>query len=189
MSAIHHQTFFTTTPPSLSEKGARLCRRPAVAGWQLLRLAFSTVALRFMVSRKIAALTAACVLSAAACFAGNKPNVIVIMPDNLSYDDFTFYNQPGPRTPNLDSLARESVRLTDFHVSPTCSPTRAALMTGRYNHATGVWHTILGRYFLRADEVTMTDVFKANGYRTALIGKWHLGDASPQTARWSRRRG
>jgi len=71
------------------------------------------------------------------------------------------------------------VRLTDFHVSPTCSPSRASIMTGRYNDASGVWHTILGRYFLRTNEVTMADVFKANGYRTALFSKWHLGDSYP----------
>ena len=111
------------------------------------------------------------------CLAGVKPNVILIMPDDLSYGDFSFYNPRGPRTPNIDSLAHEGVRLTDFHVSLTCSPTRAALMTGRSCEAAGVWHTILGRYFLRTNEVTMADVFKANGYRTALFGKWHLGDS------------
>ena len=92
-------------------------------------------------------------------------NVLIILPDDLSYQDFSFYNhQPdAPRTPNIDRLAGESVRLTDFHVSPTCSPSRASIMTGRYNDACGVWHTILGRYFLRTNEVTMADVFKANG--------------------------
>lgn len=108
-----------------------------------------------------------------------RPNVVLIMPDDVSWDDFSFFNPKGPRTPHIDGLARTSVRLTDFHVSPTCSPTRAALMTGRYNDATGVWHTIVGRYFLRVDEVTMADIFKANGYRTALFGKWHLGDDLP----------
>jgi arylsulfatase A-like enzyme len=122
---------------------------------------------------------AAMVTAASAAGAAARPNVLIIMPDDISYDDFSRYNPAGPRTPHLDALAAESVRLTDFHVSPTCSPTRAALMTGRYNDATGVWHTILGRYFLRPGEVTMADVFKANGYRTALFGKWHLGDNYP----------
>lgn len=108
-----------------------------------------------------------------------RPNVVILMPDDLSFDDFSVYNPRGPRTPHIDALSRQSVRLTDFHVSPTCSPTRAALMTGRYNNATGVWHTVMGRYFLRADEVTIADVFRANGYRTALFGKWHLGDNHP----------
>jgi len=113
------------------------------------------------------------------CLAGGKPNVVLVMPDDLSYSDFSYYNPEGPRTPNLDSLARSSVRLSDFHVAPTCSPSRSQLMTGRSADACGVWHTIMGRYFLRTNEVTMADVFKANGYRTALFGKWHLGDSYP----------
>jgi arylsulfatase A-like enzyme len=113
------------------------------------------------------------------CWAGAKPNVVLIMPDDLSYSDYSYYNPGGPRTPNIDTLARSSVRLSDFHVAPTCSPSRSQLMTGRYANACGVWHTIMGRYFLRTNEVTMADVFKANGYRTALFGKWHLGDNYP----------
>lgn len=108
-----------------------------------------------------------------------RPNVLIVMPDDLSYDDYSSYNARGPRTPNVDALGRESVRLTDFHVAPSCSPSRAQLMTGRSCDATGVWHTFKGRELLRADEVTMADVFRANGYRTALIGKWHLGDSYP----------
>ena len=128
-----------------------------------------------------ALVTAAAVpLRAAAPTASSaRPNVVLIMPDDLSWADFSAFDPKGPRTPNIDALVSTSVRLTDFHVSPTCSPTRAALMTGRYNDATGAWHTILGRSFLRADEITMADIFKANGYRTALFGKWHLGDSYP----------
>lgn len=125
------------------------------------------------------ALLAACVLGLARASAAPRPNVLLIMPDDLSFGDFSRYAPGGPRTPRIDRLAAESLRFTDFHVSPTCSPTRAALMTGRYNDATGVWHTIKGREWLRGDEITMADVFRANGYSTALIGKWHLGDAYP----------
>lgn len=109
------------------------------------------------------------------------PNVLIIMPDDMSFDDYSYYNdQPdAPRTPNTDRLGGESLRLTDFHVAPTCSPSRSQLMTGRYTDACGAWHTVMGREFLRADEVTMADVFRANGYRTALFGKWHLGDTYP----------
>ena len=109
------------------------------------------------------------------------PNVLIIMPDDLSYSDFSYYNhQPdAPRTPNIDRLAGESVRLTDFHVAPTCSPSRAQLMTGRYADEVGVWHTVMGRYFLRTNEVTLANVFQANGYRTAMFGKWHLGESYP----------
>ena len=108
-----------------------------------------------------------------------RPNVIFVMPDDISHNAFSYYKPNGPRTPNIDRLAEESVRLTDFHVSPTCSPTRGALMTGRFNDVTGVWHTIFGRNQLRKDEITMADVFKANGYATGLFFKWHLGDNYP----------
>jgi arylsulfatase A-like enzyme len=116
---------------------------------------------------------------AASDLAADRPNVVFIMPDDISYDAVSYYNKKGPRTPNLDRLARRSVRLTDFHVSPTCSETRAALLTGRYNNATGVWHTYVGRSLLRGDEVTVADVFQANGYATGLFGKWHLGENYP----------
>jgi arylsulfatase A-like enzyme len=108
-----------------------------------------------------------------------RPNVVIIIPDDISYQDMGAYQADGPRTPHLDRLGAQSVRLADFHVSPSCAPTRAALLTGRYSNATGVWHTILGRTFLRTDEVTLAEVFGANGYRTGLFGKWHLGDNYP----------
>ncbi|MGE9267629.1 MAG: arylsulfatase, partial [Verrucomicrobiales bacterium] len=84
-------------------------------------------------------------------------------------------------TPHLDALHGESLRLTDYHVSPTCTPTRAALLTGRYTNRTGAWHTIMGRSLLRADERTMADHFGQAGYETGIFGKWHLGDAYPFT--------
>ncbi|NBQ57214.1 MAG: hypothetical protein EBU32_02245 [Opitutaceae bacterium] len=108
-----------------------------------------------------------------------KPNVVIIMPDDVSFGDYSTWNAAGPRTPNVDALGKQSVSLTDFHVAPTCSPSRAQLMTGRYTNATGAWHTIKGREFLRADEITMAQLFAENGYRTGIVGKWHLGDAYP----------
>jgi arylsulfatase A-like enzyme len=109
-----------------------------------------------------------------------RPNVIVILTDDQGYGDLACHGNTMIRTPNLDQLHAESVRLTDYHVDPTCAPTRAALMTGRYSTRTGVWHTIMGRSLLYRDEVTMADVFKNAGYRTALFGKWHLGDSYPR---------
>jgi arylsulfatase A-like enzyme len=107
------------------------------------------------------------------------PNVILVVTDDQGYGDLGCHGNPILRTPNLDALYRQSVRLTDFHVGPTCAPTRASLMTGRYCNRTGVWHTILGRSLLRRDEVTMADVFTAGSYRTGIFGKWHLGDNYP----------
>ena len=102
------------------------------------------------------------------------------MTDDQGYGDLACNGNPWIKTPNMDQLSKESVRLTDFHVSPTCAPTRSALMTGRYNDRTGVWHTVTGRTLLRENEVTMAQVFKDNGYATGMFGKWHLGDDYPR---------
>ncbi|MFB0554226.1 MAG: arylsulfatase [Phycisphaerae bacterium] len=108
-----------------------------------------------------------------------RPNVVLVMTDDQGYGDLGCHGNPVIKTPNLDRLYTQSIRLTNFHVGPTCSPTRAALMTGHYCNRTGVWHTIMGRSLLRKDEVTVADVFSAGGYRTAIFGKWHLGDNYP----------
>ena len=110
---------------------------------------------------------------------GRKPNVIVIMTDDMGYGDVGINGNTMLKTPHLDELATQSVRMTDFHVDPTCAETRAALMTGRYSCRTGVWHTINGRSILREDELTMAEVFEHNGYATGIFGKWHLGDNYP----------
>ena len=108
-----------------------------------------------------------------------RPNVVLIITDDQGYGDFSCHGNPVLKTPHLDRLSRQSVRLTNFHVDPTCSPTRVALMTGRYSTRTGVWHTVMGRHMPRPDEVMMPGVFADNGYRTAVFGKWHLGDSYP----------
>ncbi len=112
----------------------------------------------------------------------DRPNVILIITDDQGYGDIAAHGNPIIETPNLDRLYADSVRLTNYHVDPTCSPTRAALMTGRYSSRTGVWHTVMGRSLMDAREVTMAEVFRANGYRTAMFGKWHLGDNYPLRA-------
>lgn len=109
----------------------------------------------------------------------NKPNVILIMTDDQGYGDIGAHGNDVIETPHLDKLHAQSTRLTNFHVSPTCSPSRASLMTGRYNNRTGVWHTIMGRSMLRKDEVTIAEVFGSQGYQTGIFGKWHLGDNYP----------
>lgn len=111
--------------------------------------------------------------------AGDRPNVILIMTDDQGYGDIAALGNPVLKTPNLDKLHSESTRLTDYHVDPTCSPTRSALLSGRYSTRTGVWHTINGRSLMHGDEYTMAEYFKDNGYRTAMFGKWHLGDNAP----------
>ena len=109
----------------------------------------------------------------------DKPNVILIMVDDQGYGDIAAQGNKWIKTPNIDKLHAESTRLTDYHVSPTCAPTRAALMTGHHNYRTGVFFTIKGRSLILERETTMAQVFKENGYNTAMFGKWHLGDNYP----------
>lgn len=108
-----------------------------------------------------------------------SPNVILVLLDDLGYGDLACLGNPVIKTPNIDRLYELSIRFTDFHVSPTCSPTRASLMTGRYCNATGVWHTIEGRSLLNPINVTLAHCFKSSGYSTGIYGKWHLGDNYP----------
>lgn len=111
--------------------------------------------------------------------ASKRPNVIVIITDDQGYGDVGAHGNSMIQTPNLDQLHAESVRLTDYHVDPTCSPTRAALMSGRYSSRTGVWHTIMGRSIVHGDELLLPAVMKSGGYTTGMFGKWHLGDNHP----------
>ncbi len=108
-----------------------------------------------------------------------RPNVVLVITDDQGYGDVAAHGNTMIETPVMDRLHLQSVRLNNFHVDPTCSPSRSALMTGRYSCRVGVWHTIMGRSILRRDEVTMADVFAAAGYQTAMFGKWHLGDNYP----------
>ena len=103
----------------------------------------------------------------------------MILTDDLGYGDLGYHGNPVVSTPHIDRLATDSVRFANFHVDPTCSPTRAALMTGKQSLRTGVWLTVLGRSLLPAGELTMAELLRDHGYRTAIFGKWHLGDNFP----------
>ncbi|MFC1596849.1 arylsulfatase [Planctomycetota bacterium] len=110
---------------------------------------------------------------------GARPSVILLMTDDQGYPDMGCHGNPIIQTPNMDKLARASVRFSDFHVNPFCSPTRAALMTGRMSDRVGVTSTNYQRNYLRRQEVLMPEYFKATGYRAGHFGKWHIGANYP----------
>jgi len=104
------------------------------------------------------------------------PNIIFILTDDQGYGDLSCHGNPVLKTPNLDRLHDEGVRFTDFYVSPTCAPTRAALNTGRHEFRNGVTHTIYERERLTLKATTLAQVLQSAGYTTGIFGKWHLGD-------------
>ncbi|MFT5130292.1 MAG: arylsulfatase A-like enzyme [Rhodothermales bacterium] len=108
-----------------------------------------------------------------------KPNIILVITDDQGYGDIGAHGNTMINTPAMDKLHGESLRLTNYHVDPTCAPTRAALMSGRYSANTGIWHTIMGRSMMHPDEETIAEILKKAGYATGMFGKWHLGDNYP----------
>ncbi|MFM8550495.1 MAG: arylsulfatase [Verrucomicrobiota bacterium] len=108
--------------------------------------------------------------------AADRPNNLFILTDDQGYGDLSAHGNPILKTPNLDKLRGESVRFVDFQVSPTCSPTRSALLTGRHEFKNGVTHTIFERERMALGAATLTEQLQKDGYRTGIFGKWHLGD-------------
>jgi arylsulfatase A-like enzyme len=121
-------------------------------------------------------LAAAAPLPASAALEGSRPNIVVVMTDDQGYAPIGRHGHPWIRTPHLDQLHDQSTRLTRFLVSPTCSPTRAALMTGRHPEKNGITHTILERERLTLSAVTLPQTLAGAGYTSGIFGKWHLGD-------------
>ena len=115
--------------------------------------------------------------------AHEKPNVLLVITDDQGYGDLGIHGNQQLRTPNLDRFAGQSVRFERFYVHPFCSPTRAAMLTGRYPLRTGVWGVTADREMMRAEEVTLAETLREAGYRTGCFGKWHNGMQFPHTAR------
>lgn len=108
-----------------------------------------------------------------------KPNVILVLIDNQSYFELSRNGHQIVQTPRTDRLSREAVNFTDFHSAPFCSPSRTAMLTGRYALRAGVHNTIGGVSILHKKEITLADILKKEGYQTAVFGKWHLGMTYP----------
>jgi len=145
-----------------------------VTGWGLLGLVLVAFFSSHAAAEPFAALEA------------RRPNIVFVLTDDQGYGDLSCHGNPILKTPNLDRLHAEGVRFTDFHVSPTCSPTRSALMTGRHEFKNGVTHTILEREQLTLKATTIAQVLKSAGYTTGIFGKWHLGD---EPDHWPDKRG
>ncbi|MDW5290115.1 arylsulfatase [Formosa sp. PL04] len=106
----------------------------------------------------------------------SRPNIILVMTDDQGMGDLSCMGNEIVKTPNIDAFFKKSTRFTEFHVSPTCAPTRAALMSGRHEFRNGVTHTILQRERMALDVFTMPQALQSAGYQTGIFGKWHLGD-------------
>jgi arylsulfatase A-like enzyme len=118
-----------------------------------------------------------CTMSTLACQAVDKPNIILMMADDLGYGDTGFNGNKIIKTPHLDRMAQDGVTLTHFYAGgPVCSPTRATCLTGRHYYRYGIWSANVGR--LPKQEITLARMLKAQGYTTGHFGKWHLGTLS-----------
>ncbi len=118
-------------------------------------------------------------LAVVSAFALERPNIVIFLADDLGWNNVG-YHGGQISTPNIDRLSREGVQLNRFYVYPVCSPTRAGFVTGRSSMRTGVMYTVIrpwSSYGLPTDEHTLPQTFKAAGYQTAILGKWHLGHA------------
>ncbi|MGJ8655225.1 MAG: arylsulfatase [Akkermansiaceae bacterium] len=110
---------------------------------------------------------------------GTRPNIIFVLTDDQGMGDLSCLGNPILKTPNIDKFYQQSTRFTDFQVSPACTPTRAALMSGRHEFRVGITHTIMLRERMDLSTYTLPQALQSAGYATGIFGKWHLGDDEP----------
>ena len=120
-------------------------------------------------------------VSAFSIASASRPNVLLIVTDDQGYGDLSLHDNPVLKTPAMDSIGKEGVRLDRFYVSPVCAPTRASLLTGRYHLRTGSWGVSNRQEVVDPDETTIAEAMRENGYATGCFGKWHNGAAYPET--------
>jgi len=111
-----------------------------------------------------------------------RPNVVFVLTDDQGYPEMGCHGNTLIKTPHMDAMYNEGTSFDQFHVGPTCAPTRAGLLTGHHANSTGVWHTIGGRSLLRKNEWTLANALSEANFKTGLFGKWHLGDTWPYRA-------
>ncbi|MBK1876043.1 arylsulfatase [Pelagicoccus mobilis] len=116
------------------------------------------------------------VFTAASSLKGSRPNIILVMTDDQGMGDLSCLGNPLLETPNIDRFYEQSTRFREMHVSPTCAPTRAAMMSGRHEFRNGVTHTIKERDLMALSTTTFPQLLLEAGYETGIFGKWHLGD-------------
>lgn len=108
-----------------------------------------------------------------------RPNIILMMSDDQGYGDIGGHGNPYLKTPNIEAIGHAGLEMTHFFAYPNCSASRAALLTGRYPYRTGVTAVTQVDHFMNTNETTIAEILSANGYRTGIFGKWHLGDNAP----------
>lgn len=108
-----------------------------------------------------------------------KPNIVLMMTDDQGYGDIGEHGNPYLKTPNIESIGKEGIEMTHFFSYPNCSASRAALLTGRYPYRTGVTAVTQVDHFMNTSEITIAEMLSANGYKTGIFGKWHIGDNAP----------